>query len=145
MGYTDAPPGWWREFVLELPARTAKLAVVRADGSAHVAPVWVDLDGDQIVFMTSAETIKGKAILRDPRVSLCWDDERPPFSFVTVAGTATVTTRDPVEMLPWSTRIARRYMGAERADAYGRRNAVAPEMLVRVTPTGIVAKVGVAD
>ena len=48
-------------------------------------------------------------------------------------------------MLPWSTRIAGRYMGAERADAYGRRNAVAPEMLVRVTPTGIVAKVGVAD
>ncbi len=35
--------------------------------------------------MTAADTIKGKAILRDPRVSLCWDDERPPFSFVTVA------------------------------------------------------------
>ena len=66
MGYTDAPPGWWREFILASPARTAKLAVVRADGSPHVAPVWVDLDGDQIVFMTSADTIKGKAILRDP-------------------------------------------------------------------------------
>ena len=69
MGYTDAPAGWWRDFVLAEPPRTAKLAVVRADGSPHVAPVWVDLDGDQIVFMTSAETIKGKAILRDPRVS----------------------------------------------------------------------------
>jgi PPOX class probable F420-dependent enzyme len=88
MGYTDAPPGWWREFILASPARTAKLAVVRADGSPHVAPVWVDLDGDQVVFMTSADTIKGRAILRDPRVSLCWDDERPPFSFVTVAGIA---------------------------------------------------------
>src|SRR5215831_19148552 len=87
-GYTDAPPGWWREFILASPARTAKLAVVRADGSPHVAPVWVDLDGDQIVFMTSADTVKGRAIVRDPRVSLCWDDERPPFSFVTIAGTA---------------------------------------------------------
>jgi len=59
--------------VLGAPAKTAKLAVVRTDGAPHVAPVWVDLDGDQVVFMTSAETIKGKAILRDPRVSLCWD------------------------------------------------------------------------
>jgi hypothetical protein len=76
MGYTDAPPGWWREFIMASPARTAKLAVVRANGSPHVAPVWADLDGDQIVFMTSADTIKGKAILRDPRVSLCWPAQR---------------------------------------------------------------------
>src|SRR5579871_2078267 len=58
LGYTDAPPGWWRAFVLSTPPRTAKLAVVRADGSPHVVPVWVDMDGDDIVFMTSAETIK---------------------------------------------------------------------------------------
>jgi PPOX class probable F420-dependent enzyme len=144
MGYNEAPDGWWREFVGALPARTAKLAVVRADGSPHVAPVWVDLDGDQVVFMTSADTIKGKAILRDPRVSLCWDDERPPFSFVTVAGTVTTST-DPDELLLWATRIGGRYMGAENADAYGRRNAVPPEMVVRVTPTKVVAKVAIAD
>jgi PPOX class probable F420-dependent enzyme len=144
MGYTDAPEGWWPSFVGALPARTAKLAVVRADGSPHVAPVWVDLDGDEIVFMTGADTLKGKAILRDPRVSLCWDDERPPFSFVTVAGTVTTST-DPGELLHWATRIGGRYMGADRAAAYGRRNAVPPEMVVRVTPTKVVAKVNVAD
>ena len=144
MPYNEAPEGWWREFVLAAPARTAKLAVVRADGSPHVAPVWVDLDGDDVVFMTAADTVKGKAITRDPRVSLCWDDERPPFSFVTVAGTVT-TNDDPAELLRWGTRIAGRYMGAERAEEYGRRNAVPPEMVVRVTPTRIVAKVDVAD
>jgi PPOX class probable F420-dependent enzyme len=144
MGYTDAPAGWWRTFVLETPARTAKLAVVRADGSPHVAPVWVDIDRDQIIFMTAADTIKGKAILRDPRVSLCWDDERPPFSFVTIAGTAT-TSDDPDELLAWATRIGGRYMGDDRAVDFGRRNAVPPEMLVRVTPTRIVAKVGITD
>ena len=143
MGYTDAPPGWWREFILAAPARTAKLAVVRADGSPHVAPLWADLDGDQVVFTTSAETVKGKAILRDPRVSLCWDDERPPFSFVTVAGTA-ATSAEPGELLRWATRIGGRYMGAGRAEEYGRRNAVPPELLVRVTPTRIVAKVDIA-
>jgi PPOX class probable F420-dependent enzyme len=144
VGYTEAPEGWWKEFVGAAPARTAKLAVVRKDGSPHVAPVWVDLDGDEVVFLTSADTIKGKAILRDPRVSLCWDDDRPPFSFVTVAGTATVTT-DPDELLDWATRIAGRYMGHDRAAAYGRRNAVPPEMVVRVTPTRVTAKVDVAD
>ncbi len=144
MGYTSAPDGWWQSFVGALPARTAKLAVTRADGSPHVAPVWVDLDGDDIVFMTSADTIKGKSILRDGRVALCFDDDRPPFSFVTITGRATTST-DPVELLAWGTRIGGRYMGADRADAYGRRNAVPPEMVVRVTPAKVVAKVDVTD
>ena len=143
MGYTDAPPGWWRTFVLQSPARTAKLAVVRADGAPHVAPVWIDLDGDEIVFMTSADTIKGKAILRDGRVCMCLDDERPPFSFVTIAGAAT-TSDDPGELLAWARRIGARYMGEDRAEEFARRNAVPPEMLVRVVPAKIVAKVDVA-
>jgi len=143
MAYNDAPDGWWREFVSALPARTAKLAVVRKDGSPHVAPVWVDIEGDEIVFMTSADTIKGKAILRDPRVCLVWDDEVPPFSFVIVAGIATTST-DPDELLAWGTRIGGRYMGAENAEAYGKRNAVPPEMVVRVRPTKITAKRNIA-
>jgi PPOX class probable F420-dependent enzyme len=144
MGYNDAPDSWWKEFVSALPARTAKLAIVRKDGSAHIAPVWVDLDGDTIVFMTSADTIKGKAILRDDRVCLCWDDEHPPFSFVTIAGTATTST-DPDDLLYWGTRIGGRYMGTDQADAYGKRNAVPPEMVVRVTPSTVTAKVNIAS
>lgn len=144
MSYTDAPAGWWQAFVSAAPPRTAKLAVVRADGSPHVAPVWVDLDGDDVVFMTGADTVKGKAILRDPRVSLCWDDERPPFSFVTLTGTATVSV-DDADLRYWARRIGGRYMGTERADEFGRRNAAPPEMVVRVRPGRVVAKVDVAD
>jgi PPOX class probable F420-dependent enzyme len=144
MGYTRAPDDWWKTFVTASPARTAKLAVTRLDGSPHVAPVWVDLDGDEIVFMTSADTIKGKSILRDGRVALCFDDEQPPFSFVTVSGT-TSTSTDPAELLLWATRIAARYMGDEMAEQYGRRNAVPPEMVVRVTPTDVVAMQDIAD
>ena len=144
MGYTTAPDGWWQSLVAASPARTGKLAVTRADGSPHVAPVWVDLDGDQIVFMTAANTIKGKSILRDGRVALCFDDEQPPFSFVTVSGTTT-TSADPTDLIYWATRIAERYMGAELAEQYGRRNGVPPEMIVRVTPTNVVAKVGITD
>jgi PPOX class probable F420-dependent enzyme len=142
---TDPPP-WWREFVLDTPARTAKLGVVRADGSPLVAPVWVDLDldRDEVVFMTSADSIKGKAIRRDGRVSLCWDDERPPFSYVTVSGRAR-TSEDPDELLRWGTMIGGRYMGEDRAEEYGRRNAVSPEMLVRVRPDTVFGKRDVAD
>ncbi|MEM9517450.1 MAG: PPOX class F420-dependent oxidoreductase [Actinomycetota bacterium] len=139
---------WWEEFVLASPPRTGKLAVTRKDGSPHVAPVWVDVDGAgsdaRLVFMTSAETVKGRSILRDGRVSLCFDDDRPPFSFVTVNGNAT-TTDDPATLLEWATRIGGRYMGADKAEAYGKRNAVPPELAVFVTPTRIVGARNVAD
>lgn len=148
MAYHEAPPGWWQTFVTALPARTAKLAVTRADGAPHVAPIWVDLDGDgeaaEIVFTTGQDTVKGRAILRDPRVALCWDDERPPFAFVTVRGVAQISD-DPEELLRWATRLGGRYMGAERAEEYGRRNAVPSELLVRVRPTRVIAKVDIAD
>jgi hypothetical protein len=36
-------------------------------------------------------------------------------------------------------------MGADRADEYGRRNGVPPELVVRVTPTRIIAKMDIAN
>ena len=132
-----------RTFLIE-GTRTAKLAVVRANGAPHVAPIWFVLDGDDMVFMTGANTIKGKALRRDGRIALCVDDERPPFAFVTIAGVASVS-EDLDEMLHWSTVIGGRYMGADRAEQFGRRNAVPGELLVRVTPTKIVAETGIAE
>ena len=137
-------PSEWRAFLLS-GTRTAKLATVRSDGRPHVAPVWFDLDGNDLIFMTGRETIKGKNILRDPRVMLSIDDERPPFAFVLIEGTAKAAELLPTELLPWSTRIARRYMGSELADAYGKRNAVAGELLVRVPLAKVVAQQDVAD
>jgi PPOX class probable F420-dependent enzyme len=125
--------------------RTGKLATVRPDGSPHVAPIWFVLDDDgAIVFNTGRATVKGRALRRDPRVSICVDDEKPPFAYVRVDGVAELS-EDLDAMLPWSTRIAARYMGEARAEAYGRRNAVAGEMLVRVRPTKIVALKAIAD
>jgi PPOX class probable F420-dependent enzyme len=133
----------WRAFVLE-GTRTAKLAVPRKDGSPHVAPIWFVLDGDDVIFTTGAGTVKGKSLQRDGRVALCIDDDRPPFSFVVVEGTAQVS-RDLDDMLRWATRIGGRYMGGDRADEFGRRNAVPEELLVRVTPANVIAKKGVSD
>ena len=139
----DTDNGWWREFIAELPARTAKLAVVRKDGSPHVAPIWVALDGDTIVFNTGKDTLKGKSILRDGRVALSFDDERPPFSFVLVSGRAEVS-EDPEQLRHWATVIAGRYMGQDRAEEYGARNGVPGELLVRVVDAKIVAQRNIA-
>ena len=126
----------WKQFAFGT-ARTAKLATVRADGAPHVAPVWVALDGDEIVFTTGRATMKGKALRRDPRVALCFDDEMPPFSFVLIEGAAHVS-EDADALFAWSTILAGRYMGHDRAEEFGRRNAVPGELLVHVRPTRIV-------
>jgi PPOX class probable F420-dependent enzyme len=129
---------------LQEGTRTAKIATTHKDGRPHVVPVWFVLDGDTFVFMTGEGTVKGKNLRRDPRVTICVDDEAPPYSFVMVEGTAT-TAPNPPEMLAWSTRIARRYMGAEQAEVFGKRNAVDGELLVRVTPTKIIAVAALAE
>jgi PPOX class probable F420-dependent enzyme len=118
--------------------RTGKLATVQADGRPHVAPIWFVLDGPDLVFNTGADTAKGRALRRDPRAALTVDLEEPPYAFVLVEGTVTLSD-DSEQSLPLSIAIAARYMGDERAEEYGRRNAVPGELLVRLTPSKIVA------
>ena len=125
-------------------ARTAVLATVRVDGRPHVAPIWFDLDGDVLVFMTGENSVKARNMRRDPRVGLCVDEEEPPFHFVAIEGTSELAAGDP-DLLYWATRIGGRYMGQNRADEYGRRNAVEGELLVRVAPQKIVAYKNISD
>jgi PPOX class probable F420-dependent enzyme len=123
-------------FILERP-RTAKLATVRKDGRPHVIPVWVDVDDERrIVFNAGEESLHLKAMRRDPRVSLCFDDDTPPFAFVTVAGIAELSD-DLDEVREWAGRLGGRYMGADHAEAYAERNGVPGEYLIRVTPDRI--------
>ena len=134
----------WRAFVTH-GTRTAALATTRRDGRPHVAPIWFALDADgSLMFTTAADSLKGKTLRRDARVALSIDDETPPFAFVVIEGTATISA-DLDELLVWAIRIGGRYMGAERAEAFGRRNAVEGELLVRVTPERVVARRNIAD
>ena len=96
------------------------------------------------MFNTGEETLKGRALRRDPRVSLCVDDERPPFSFVTVEGTVEIV-EDLAEVRRWAGIIAGRYMGAERAEEYAARNGVPGELLCLLHPTRFVGAKDVAS
>jgi PPOX class probable F420-dependent enzyme len=126
-----------REFLAH-GTRTGKLATVRKDGRPHVVPVWFVLDGDDMVFTTAAGTVKGKALRRDPRATICVDLQEQPYAYVMVEGEVELST-DLDDMLVWATRIAARYEGEENAERYGARNAVEGEMLVRLRPSNFVA------
>ncbi len=127
----------WRAFVSH-GTRTATLSTVRADGSPHSAPVWFVLDGDDIVFNTGRETAKGRNLARDGRVSLCIDDDHPPFSFVVIQGHASLS-EDLPELRTWAATIAARYMGDDRAEEFGERNGVPGELLVRVRVDKVIS------
>ncbi|MEU7177368.1 PPOX class F420-dependent oxidoreductase [Streptomyces celluloflavus] len=133
----------WQNFLSE-GTRTAKLATVRADGSPHIAPVWFLMDGDELVFNTGKDTVKGRNLARDGRVALCVDDERPPFAFVVVEGSVEIS-EELADVRHWAARIAARYMGEDRAEEYGERNGVPGELLVRVRIGKAVAVTRLAE
>lgn len=129
---------------LSAGTRTGMLGYVAADGRPLVTPVWFVVDEGRLAFNTGRDTSKGRAIARDSRVVICVDDPHPPYSFVQVQGLATVS-EDPADVLDIATRTGARYMGAERAEEFGRRNAVPGELVVRVRPTKINAGFDISD
>ncbi|HEV2780856.1 MAG TPA: PPOX class F420-dependent oxidoreductase [Actinophytocola sp.] len=136
----------WLEFVLT-GTRTGKLAVTRSSGSPHVTPIWFLIDqtpdGDDVVFTTGGTSLKAKALRRDPRFALCVDDQQPPYSYVLIEARAGLS-EDLDELLTWATRLGGRYMGAEAAEQFGRRNAVPGELLVRGRITRVTALADIA-
>ncbi len=129
---------------LSAGTRTGMLGYVAADGRPLVAPVWFVVDDGELVFNTGRDTSKGRALGRDSRVVICVDDPHPPYSFVQVQGVASVS-EDPRDVLDIATRTGARYMGADRADEFGRRNAVPGELVVRLRPTKVIAGFDISD
>jgi PPOX class probable F420-dependent enzyme len=126
-----------REFLLE-GTRTAKVGTARRDGRPHVAPVWFLLDGDDVVFTTGENSVKGRNLRGNPAVTICVADDEPPYAFAVIEGTASLST-DLDELRRWAGDIGGRYMGKERAEEMAKINAVPGEMVVRVTPTHVVS------
>ena len=131
---------------------TGKLGTIKKDGSSHVVPFWFVLDnrnsrgqiGD-IILTTGDTSVKAQNIQRDSRVSICVDDQIPPFSFVTIFGSAKIQPYKQKEVLKWATKIAERYMGKDNAEAYGKRNSEEGLVLVRIKPTRIIAEKDIAS
>jgi PPOX class probable F420-dependent enzyme len=123
--------------------RTAKVATSGPGGQPHVMPVWFVLDGDELVFTTWGDSVKGRNLRRNPRAAVIVDEEVAPYGFVHIRGHVTLS-EDLEELLRFATAIGRRYMGADRAGEFGRRNAVPGELLVRLRPERLIATADVA-
>jgi PPOX class probable F420-dependent enzyme len=126
-----------REFLVA-GTRTGKLGYTAPDGRPLVAPVWFVLEDDAVVFNTGAATAKGRALRRDPRAAICVDLEQPPYAYVQVQGIAELS-EEPGDLIATATAIGRRYMGAEQAEEFGRRNGVPGELVVRLRPVKVLA------
>jgi general stress protein 26 len=73
-----------------------------------------------LVLTTGNESIKAQNIQRDGRVSICVDDQTPPFTFVSIQGNARVMPYKQKEVLKWATKIAERYMGRKMRKHMGK-------------------------
>jgi len=132
----------YRAFMMQ-GTRTAKVATVSANGLPHVKPVWFVLDGDDLLFTTHESYVMTRHLRRDPHIALSIDDQDAPYSFVVVEGAVTLS-EDLDELVRWATMIGGRYTGADRAEEFGRRNGVPGELLVRITPTKLLARADIA-
>jgi PPOX class probable F420-dependent enzyme len=94
--------------------RVGVLGTIGEDGAPVLTPIWYIFREGRILMRTARDSVKARNILRDPRVSLCVQDERPPYASVTIYGTAAI--EDETEGLAHD--IAVRYLGAVAGRAY---------------------------
>jgi PPOX class probable F420-dependent enzyme len=89
----------------------ATLATVASDGSPQVTPLWVELDGDDIVVNTAQGRAKARNVERDHRVAVCVLDPDDPYNVVVVRGTVVEVTTDGAEA--GIDRLAKKYLGVD--------------------------------
>ncbi|HEV2251629.1 MAG TPA: pyridoxamine 5'-phosphate oxidase family protein [Streptosporangiaceae bacterium] len=107
------------------------LSVASADGSGPLAvPVWYAYQpGGTVDVITGGGTRKAAAIRAAGRFSLCAQDERPPYKYVTVEGPVTIAEASHDERLD----LARRYLGLEGGDAYVSANPTGGQIVFRMS------------
>ena len=110
------------------------LSVVAGEGRGPIAvPVWYDYQpGGQVSVITARGSRKGQAIAAAGRMSLCAQDENPPYRYVSVEGPVVIEELDLDERLA----MARRYLGPEGGDRYVASNPdpAGENMMIRMTP-----------
>lgn len=116
----------------------ATAATINPAGEPHLTVVWIERDGNDIVFSTTRPRRQGKNIARDARVTILINPPENPYVYAEIVGTATVTP-DPRRELP--DRLSRKYTGQD----YGDFNQTAPDdsadrIIVRVTPQKVLGR-----
>ncbi|MFY9784052.1 MAG: PPOX class F420-dependent oxidoreductase [Acidimicrobiales bacterium] len=102
------------------------------DGSPNVSPVWVELDGDDIVINTALGRAKARNLASDARVAVSLTDPDNPYATITVRGTVVgFTTEGADEVID---RLAKKYLNV---DSYPYRREGEIRVTVRIHPDRI--------
>ena len=107
----------------------ASFATLMKDGSPHVAPTWVDYDGDMILINTAAGRIKERNVRRNKRVALSVYDSSNPYNMVTVRGMVKEITEQGAD--PHIDKLAKRYLGLDR---YPFRSPDEKRIILKIIP-----------
>ena len=105
------------------------VATVKKDGSPQTTVVWVDWDGENVVFNTTTRRAKGRHLFRDPRVSITVWDRNDPYRYVTIDGVAELDEEGADEHIR---RLAWQYWGRDYVEPKDR-------VIVRIRPERVYA------
>lgn len=123
-----------REEFLNTRGVLLRVAVVRADGSPLVTPIWFLYEHESIYFTPREKSEWFDCLRRDARVALCIDEEALPYRKLLAEGEAELV-HDVGEDDLWRDqyrRIAKRYVDEDAAEAYVRNTIDQPRGLYRL-------------
>ncbi|MCH7561131.1 MAG: PPOX class F420-dependent oxidoreductase [Thaumarchaeota archaeon] len=110
----------------------ASFVTLMNDGSPHVAPTWVDLDGNTILINTARGRVKEKNIRRDNRIALSIYDQENPYNMVTIRGKVTELTEEGAD--EHIDKLAKKYFGL---DKYPNRSPGERRIILKIQPEKI--------
>ncbi|SBW28834.1 putative F420-dependent protein [Candidatus Protofrankia californiensis] len=114
----------------------AWVTTLRPDGSPHSTVVWVDVDGDEIIFNTAIGRAKERHLRKDPRVSIGVLDPDDAYHLVSISGSARLVIDGADVVID---HLAKKYLGA---DTYPFRRSSEQRITVRVKPQNVIHNVG---
>lgn len=110
------------------------LATLMPDGTPQSSPVWVDVDGDEILVNTARGRIKDRNMMRDPRVALSVTAADNPYRAWMLRGHVTGhTTAGADAHIDW---LSKKYLGLDR---YPRRTAGEVRVIFRIAVDNIAS------
>ena len=106
----------------------AVVATVGEDGSPQSTVVWIDTDGENVVFNTKRGRAKVAHLEHDPRVSVTIIDAANPYAFVEVQGVASLDDEGAAEHINF---LSHKYTGEDFSNLEDR-------VIVRVRPDRVL-------
>ncbi|MFJ9346663.1 PPOX class F420-dependent oxidoreductase [Streptomyces sp. NPDC101237] len=116
----------------------AVVATVQPDGSSQQSVVWLQRDGEDLLFSTTVGRRKERNLRRDPRVNIMINPPNAPYTYAEIRGTAEITTEGGQELID---RLSLKYTGKEYRDFNPASAEDAQRVVVRVTPRKVVGNI----